>query len=227
MAKTFTSLHFHLVFSTRNRAPFLSEEQGGRMHEYLGGCLRELRSNSTGNRWCCGSRTPAHGPEAHPSSLRCSSSNEERILRVDQGQDREFPLAGRLLSVHGESFSARTRPDLHSAAGGASQEEDIRRGVPRSSSRPWDRFRRALPALIVRFDSPHRLRGATSNTFLSVGSASARATHGYPLRTAKRGTRHRGGGAAYGGRNRRGRWLGRATVSRRPPRSGEGPGSSL
>ncbi|MDP9195024.1 MAG: IS200/IS605 family transposase [Acidobacteriota bacterium] len=42
MANTFTSLHFHLVFSTKNRAPFLSEEQGGRMHEYLGGCLREL-----------------------------------------------------------------------------------------------------------------------------------------------------------------------------------------
>src|SRR5688572_3594456 len=42
MANTFTSLHFHLVFSTKNRAPFLSEEQGGRMQEYLGGCLREL-----------------------------------------------------------------------------------------------------------------------------------------------------------------------------------------
>ena len=52
--------------------------------------------------------------------------------------------------------------------------------------------RRAFPALMVCFDSPHRLRGATSNPFLSVGSASARATHGYPLRTAKRGTRHRG-----------------------------------
>ena len=43
MANTFTSLHFHLVFSTKNRAPFLSEEQGGRMHEYLGGCLRNER----------------------------------------------------------------------------------------------------------------------------------------------------------------------------------------
>ena len=40
MANTFTSLHFHLVFSTKNRAPFLSEEQGGRMHEYLGDLLR-------------------------------------------------------------------------------------------------------------------------------------------------------------------------------------------
>jgi hypothetical protein len=38
------------------------------------------------------------------------------------------------------------------------------------------------------FDSPHRLRGAPSNAFLSVGSASTRATHGYPLGTAKRGT---------------------------------------
>ena len=55
---------------------------------------------------------------------------------------------------------------------------------------PVGSIRRVLPALIV--VSILRTGYAVRLQFLSVGSASARATHGYPLRTAKRGTRHRG-----------------------------------
>ncbi|HEX7709248.1 MAG TPA: IS200/IS605 family transposase [Thermoanaerobaculia bacterium] len=41
MANTFTNLHYHLVFSTKNREPFLREQKSS-MHEYLGGCIRKL-----------------------------------------------------------------------------------------------------------------------------------------------------------------------------------------
>jgi putative transposase len=41
MADTFTNLLFHLVFSTKHRAPFLREPLRERLYEYLGGTLRQ------------------------------------------------------------------------------------------------------------------------------------------------------------------------------------------
>jgi len=39
MSGTYISLHYHLVFSTKNRQRFLSAEYRNRLHEYLGGTL--------------------------------------------------------------------------------------------------------------------------------------------------------------------------------------------
>jgi putative transposase len=41
MANTYTSLHYHVVFSTKNRQPFLSEAVRKRLFAYLGGIARE------------------------------------------------------------------------------------------------------------------------------------------------------------------------------------------
>lgn len=40
MPSTHLSLHFHIVFSTKDRHPFITEEWRGRLHEYLGGLIR-------------------------------------------------------------------------------------------------------------------------------------------------------------------------------------------
>lgn len=40
MPQSFISLHLHLVFSTKNRAPLIDEELRPRLHEYIGGILR-------------------------------------------------------------------------------------------------------------------------------------------------------------------------------------------
>lgn len=42
MASTHTSLHYHLVFSTKHREPWLVPESRARVHEYLGGTLRGM-----------------------------------------------------------------------------------------------------------------------------------------------------------------------------------------
>ena len=42
MPSTHTSLHYHLVFSTKNRDPHLAREWRADLHDYLGGCLRTL-----------------------------------------------------------------------------------------------------------------------------------------------------------------------------------------
>jgi REP element-mobilizing transposase RayT len=40
MPSTLTSLHYHLVFSTKDRKPFLTPDLLPSTHAYLGGCIR-------------------------------------------------------------------------------------------------------------------------------------------------------------------------------------------
>jgi REP element-mobilizing transposase RayT len=42
MPATFTSLHFHLIFSTKGREPLIAPAWMARLHEYLGGTVRGL-----------------------------------------------------------------------------------------------------------------------------------------------------------------------------------------
>ena len=42
MSSTFLALHYHLVFSTKDRAPFIDHAWGERLHDYLGGTVNRL-----------------------------------------------------------------------------------------------------------------------------------------------------------------------------------------
>ena len=42
MGSTYLSLHYHLVFGTKNREPFIVPEWRCRLHEYLGGTISGL-----------------------------------------------------------------------------------------------------------------------------------------------------------------------------------------
>ena len=41
MANTYTSLHYHIIFSTKNREPWIRAEFEQRLWAYLGGIARE------------------------------------------------------------------------------------------------------------------------------------------------------------------------------------------
>lgn len=43
MAGTFTHVAIHFVFSTKNRIPWIDERIRERLHEYMGGIVRELK----------------------------------------------------------------------------------------------------------------------------------------------------------------------------------------
>jgi REP element-mobilizing transposase RayT len=43
MSHTYTSLQYHLVFSTKDRRPLLSKELMGRVHTYTGGIVRNMQ----------------------------------------------------------------------------------------------------------------------------------------------------------------------------------------
>ena len=42
MGSTFFSLHYHIVFSTKERVPFIKAEWRPRVHSYLGGIIRGM-----------------------------------------------------------------------------------------------------------------------------------------------------------------------------------------
>jgi REP element-mobilizing transposase RayT len=42
MGSTYLSLHYHLVFATKNRAPSIDAQWRSRLHEYLGGTIAGL-----------------------------------------------------------------------------------------------------------------------------------------------------------------------------------------
>ena len=42
MGSTYLSLHYHIVFSTKERRPFIRDAWRGELHEYLGGTIRGL-----------------------------------------------------------------------------------------------------------------------------------------------------------------------------------------
>ena len=48
MGSTYLSLHYHLVFGTKNREPIIAPEWRPRLHEYLGGTINGLGGVSQG-----------------------------------------------------------------------------------------------------------------------------------------------------------------------------------
>jgi REP element-mobilizing transposase RayT len=48
MPSTFLALHYHIIFSTKNRTPLIAPEWGARLHEYLGGSVKGLGGISQG-----------------------------------------------------------------------------------------------------------------------------------------------------------------------------------
>ncbi len=46
MGGSYAALYYHLVFSTKNRLPLLTPDIAPRVHEYLGGTMREIGGSS-------------------------------------------------------------------------------------------------------------------------------------------------------------------------------------
>lgn len=42
MPSTHSSLQYHIVFSTKERYPYVAKEWRGQLHQYMGGCVRTL-----------------------------------------------------------------------------------------------------------------------------------------------------------------------------------------
>ena len=49
MPSTYLSLHYHLIFGTKNREPLIAPDWRPRLHEYLGGTIAGLGGSPQGN----------------------------------------------------------------------------------------------------------------------------------------------------------------------------------
>jgi hypothetical protein len=47
MSSTHLRLHYHVVFSTKNRIPLIDVTWRSRLHDYLGGCIRTSGGSPT------------------------------------------------------------------------------------------------------------------------------------------------------------------------------------
>lgn len=79
MGSTFFSLHYHIVFSTKDRSPLIRREWRARIHSYLGGFIRNLNGVA---KIAGGVRILSPGS----GSLRCAAATGYYLaaLRADQ-----------------------------------------------------------------------------------------------------------------------------------------------
>jgi len=97
MAHTFTNLLTHVVFSTRDRSPFLSDALRPGVHAYLGGILRELRASpiaigGTSDHVHLLIRLPAELAVA--DCMRVVKTNSSRWIKEKWPQRRSFAWQG-------------------------------------------------------------------------------------------------------------------------------------
>jgi len=69
MAHTYTSLHYHIVFSTRGRRNLIPQEALDRLHSYMGGIVRRLKGTPIA---VGGTMNHAHVLASVPSTLSLS-----------------------------------------------------------------------------------------------------------------------------------------------------------
>jgi REP element-mobilizing transposase RayT len=97
MAQTYTNLLVHIVFSTSNRAPLLTDAIRPDIHGYLGGIMRELDSipiviGGTTDHVHLLTRLPAN--LALADCLRVVKTNSSRWVKERWPQQRKFSWQG-------------------------------------------------------------------------------------------------------------------------------------
>ena len=80
MASTYLSLHYHLVFATKNREAVIAPEWRSRLHEYLGGIISGLGGFPAGRRRRGRSCPPAGRPESDSLSGGCHAGIEKGLI---------------------------------------------------------------------------------------------------------------------------------------------------
>src|SRR5262249_19481025 len=88
MANTYTSLHYHIVFSTKNREPLIAQEIENRVWAYIGGIARKHRMIAL---QVGGIEDHIHALVTAPAAL--SPSQTAQVLKGDSSKwiHTEFP----------------------------------------------------------------------------------------------------------------------------------------
>jgi putative transposase len=132
MAQSLSNVLIHLIYSTKNREPFLrSPKLRSELEAYLVGTLDRLECNSL----CV-------GIVADHAHILCRLSRTVAIAKLVRDLKAEsslwvkrhqfgtrFPVAGRVRGIFGERFQRRTRETLHRNSGSASPHQNVSGGL--------------------------------------------------------------------------------------------------
>jgi REP element-mobilizing transposase RayT len=108
---TYLDLHYHLIFSTKNRDPSIPFSTLPRLHEYLGGIARRLGGEPRGI-----GGTPDH---VHLLvSLKSTHCLAEFMRELKKASSQWM-----------QSFRSKCRPRIHRQPRGASPDENLSGGI--------------------------------------------------------------------------------------------------
>lgn len=108
MPSTHFSLHYHVVFSTKDRVPMITRDWRDNLHSYLGGIINPLK----------GMPLAVGGTEDHLHMLIGLRATHRAGLRNAIGQ-KKVRLAGWLLCYYRESFTDRNGQKICAYPGSA------------------------------------------------------------------------------------------------------------
>ena len=121
MSSTHLSLHYHIVFGTKNHEPMIQGAWRDKLHAYLGGIIRTADgiAESIGGvsdhvHLLIGLRATDRLADVLRELKAVSSGWVHNEIGV-----RGFRVAGRLWRVYRECLATRSAPSLHRAAGRA------------------------------------------------------------------------------------------------------------
>ena len=115
MPSTHLSLHYHLVFSTKNRAPVIDTNWRDRLHAYLGGSVRKIGgvAESIG-----GTNDHVHLLVGLRATHRLADVMEDiksvsSLAGSSGNRNKRLLVAGRIWGIHRQLFSTRKSQDIH------------------------------------------------------------------------------------------------------------------
>lgn len=130
MSDSYTNLIYHLVFSTKDRCPLITDEYQVRLYDYIGGTIRSLGGISLGIN---GTEDHVHvlaklrSDKAVSDVLRAVEGKRFRLdARCVSGAER-FLVATRLRRIHRQRIECCQGSGLHRAPKRTSPEA----GIPR------------------------------------------------------------------------------------------------
>jgi REP element-mobilizing transposase RayT len=134
MGHTYTNLLTHIIFSTKDRLPYLRAERQRDVFTYIGGIVRELKGsainvNGVADHIHILVRLPASLPVAKTVEIVNTNSSHPRIV----GLAPNIRMADRLCCLQRERISGRRSVAVYPESGRASWEDHIPGGTNRVS----------------------------------------------------------------------------------------------
>ena len=136
MANTYTSLHYHLVFSTKNRELWIKPDVEQRIWAYLGGVAKQ---NGMKPLQIGGTDDHVHALLGAPAVLapaKIAQLIKGRFVSLgsrDPSWYERFRMARRLRCLYGEPIERAVGDCIHSRAARPSSNADLPRGISRAS----------------------------------------------------------------------------------------------